>query len=132
MAGSHVLVDSSYYIGLLRQKREPLKSLAYASASHELVVCGIVRAEVGRAIEPEATLQRFQAFWNVMINIPTDGWLWEEVERTAWSLDRSGNILPLADIIIACCVKRADAVILTFDSDFQRIPGIRATGQLGW
>lgn len=56
--------------------------------------------------------------------------LWEEVETLAWQLDRSGIIVPLPDLMIACCAKRIDAVVLTLDEYFQKIPGIRAVNQL--
>ncbi len=130
MAASPVLADSSYYIRLMRARQDPLRALALAAASRDLVICGVVRCEVGRALRPPETLKRFQAFWNVMINVPTDNRLWEDVERTLWTLDRRGNILPLTDVVIACCAMRIDAVVLTFDSDFNRIPGVRAVNRL--
>src|SRR5262249_35627538 len=130
MAVSPVLADSSYYITLLRRRHDPLAALALTGATRDLAVCGVVRCEVGRALRPESTLRRFQQVWDVMINVPTDNRLWEEVERMAWTLDRQGNILPLTDIVIACCAMRIDAVVLTFDTDFFRIPGLVVVSQL--
>lgn len=132
MAASPVLADSSYYIRLLRQGEDPLRSLALAAATRDLAVCGVVRCEVGRALRAPALHQRFQDFWNVMLNVPTDNRLWEEVERTLWTLDRQGNVLPLTDVVIACSARRINAVVLTFDSDFARIPGVRAVSRLDW
>lgn len=65
-----------------------------------------------------------------MVYVPTDNQLWEEVESLAWQLGRSGVILPLSDLIVACCANRIDAVVLTFDKHFQKIPGIRAGSHL--
>ena len=130
MAASPVLADSSYYIQVLREGRDPLKTLALAAATRDLAVCGIVRCEVGRGIREPKVLRRFQATWNVMINVPTDNWLWEAVESTAWKLDRSGVTLPLTDLVIACCAQRIGAVVLTFDPHFSRIPGVRAVSRL--
>ena len=130
MAASPVLADSSFYIRLMREGQDPLRALALAAAARDLVVCGVVRCEVGRALRPVERLQRFQRFWNVMINVPTDDRLWEAVEATAWKLDRSGVILPLTDLVIACCAQRIGAVVLTFDQDFSQIPGVRAVSQL--
>jgi predicted nucleic acid-binding protein len=130
MAVSPVLADSSYYITLLRQKLDPLAALALAGASRDLAVCGVVRCEVGRALRHENTLKRFQQVWDVMINVPTDNRLWEDVERMVWTLDRQGNIVSLTDVVIACCAIRIGAVVLTFDHDFFRIPGLRAVSQL--
>ena len=130
MAASPVLADSSFYIRLLRERRDPLRALALAGAARDLAVCGVVRCEVGRAVREPETLKRFQACWDVMVNVPTDNRLWEEVERTLWTLDRRGNILPLTDVVIACCAMRINAVVLTFDTDFARIPGVRAVSRL--
>ncbi len=130
MAASPVLVDSSYYIGLLRARQDPFHSLAIAAAERDLAICGVIRCEVGRGLREPATLKRFQAFWNVMVNVPTDNALWQEVERTAWTLDRQGRILPLTDVVIACCAMRIGAVVLTFDGHFDEIPGVRTVSRL--
>jgi predicted nucleic acid-binding protein len=130
MAASPVLADSSYYIRLMREGRDPLRALALTAATRDVAICGIVRVEVGRALRPVERWKKFQTAWNVMLNVPTDNHLWEEVEAMTWQLDRSGTILPLPDLVIACCAKRIDAVVLTFDEHFQKIPGVRAVSQL--
>ena len=130
MAASPVLADSSFYIRCLREQRDPLRALAVVAATRDLVVCGVVRCEVGRALRPPAVLDRFRAFWDVMINVPTDNRLWQEVEETLWTLDRQGCVLPLTDVVIACCAKRLGAVVLTHDVHFAQIPGIRAVDHL--
>jgi predicted nucleic acid-binding protein len=130
MAASPVLADSSFYIRLLRQGQDPLKSLALAAATRDLAICGIVRCEVGRALRRPKVRQQFHAFWDVMINVPTDNRLWKQAEQTLWELDRRGTILPLTDAVIACCAQRIDAVVLTYDEHFSLIPGVRTTHQL--
>lgn len=132
MAASPVLADSCYYIQSLREGQDPLRTLALAAATRDLAVCGIVRCEVGRALRPVKTLKRFQAVWDVMINVPTDNHLWEEAERTLWNLDRQGIVLPLTDVVIACCAIRIKAVVLTFDHHFNKIPGVRAVNRLDY
>jgi predicted nucleic acid-binding protein len=130
MGVNPVLADSSYYITLMRNKRDPLQALAASAAQRDLAICGVVRCEVGRALKHENTLKRFQNCWDVMINVPTDNRLWAEVEKMVWMLDREGNVLPLTDVIIACCALRLNAVVLTFDRDFLRVPGLRVASQL--
>lgn len=130
MAASPVLADSSFYIRLLRSGRDPLKALALVAAARDLAVCGVIRCEVGRAFRQVETLKRFQSFWNLMVNVPTDNRLWEEVERTLWDLDRRGKRLPLTDVVIACCANRVQAVVLTYDHHFSQIPGVRAVSRL--
>jgi predicted nucleic acid-binding protein len=130
MAASPVLADSSFYIGLMRQGRDPLRELALTAATRDIAVCGVVRCEVGRALRPLERLQRFQRFWSVAITVPTDNRLWDAVESLAWQLDREGTVLPLTDLVIACCAQRIGAVVLTFDKHFGLIPGVRVTNQL--
>jgi predicted nucleic acid-binding protein len=130
MAASPVLADSSFYIHLLRQGRDPLRSLALAAETRDLVICGVVRCEVGRALRPTKVRKQFRAFWDVMINVPTDNHLWDQAEQALWDLDRQGIVLPLTDMVIACCAQRIDAVVLTFDKHFSLIPGVRTTHQL--
>ncbi len=130
MPASPVLADSSFYIRLLRAQQDPLRALTVAAESGDVAICGVVRCEVGRALRQPALRQRFHAFWDVMINIPTDNRLWTEVEETLWSLDRSGVVLPLTDVIIACCARRVGAIILTYDHHFDQIPGVRTTDRI--
>jgi predicted nucleic acid-binding protein len=114
----------------MREGQDPLKALALAAATRDLVICGIVRCEVGRALQPSKVRERFRAFWDVMINVPADSRLWEEAEQTLWELDRRGIVLPLTDVVIACSAKRVGAVVLTHDHHFYDIPGVRATDRL--
>ncbi len=130
MAASPVLADSSYYIRLLRQRQDPLRALALAAAARDVAICGVVRCEVGRALREPGVLKRFHACWDVMVNVPTDNRLWDEVELTLWKLDRQGCVLPLTDVVIACCAIRIGAVVLTFDGHFEQIPGVRAVSRL--
>ncbi len=130
MAASPVLADSSFYIRLLRQRQDPLRALALAAAARDVVICGVVRCEVARALIVPAVRQRFQAFWDVAINVPTDNRIWAEVEQTLWELDRRGIVLPLTDVVIARCAMRVGAVVLTFDNHFLDIPGVRAVSRL--
>jgi len=130
MAANPVLVDSSYYIRLLRQRQDPLRALALAAETRDLAVCGVVRCEVGRGLLAPRVREQFRAFWDVMINVPTDNRVWLEVENTLWELDRRGEVLPLTDVVIGCCARRIGALVLTFDEHFQMIPGIQAAERL--
>src|SRR5262245_5419982 len=129
MGGSPVLVDSSFYIRKMRGGQDPLQALAATAVSRDLVTCGVVRCEVGRGIRHKNILVRFQRFWDVMIYVPTDNALWDDIEATLWTLDRAGQILPLPDVIIGCCARRVGATVLTFDTHFREIPGIRIASE---
>ena len=130
MAASPVLVDSSFYIGAMRVGRDPLRLLAVTAATRDLAVCGVVRCEVARGLREVRVLERYQAQWDVMIYVPTDNRLWASVEQTLWHLDRTGVVLPLPDVVVACCALRIGAVVLTYDDHFNHIPGVRAVNRL--
>jgi predicted nucleic acid-binding protein len=125
MAKEPVLIDSSYYIAEARQGRNPLRLLAYLAVDRDLVVCGIIRCEVGRGLRELRVRQAYTQVWDVMINVPTDDKLWAATEQLAWELDRGGVMLPIQDVLIACSAARAGAVVLTQDKHFTRIPGCK-------
>lgn len=130
MAASPVLVDSSWYIQVSRAGGNPLKELVPIAHTRDVATCGVVRCEVGRGIKDPALLRQFDARWDVMLYVPTDNKLWAEAEALLWKLDRRGLTLPLTDIVIACCARRIGAVVLTHDSHFDLIPGIRSTDRI--
>jgi hypothetical protein len=130
MPASPVLADSSFYIRLLRAGQDPLRALGLAASSGDIAICGVVRCEVGRALRVPAVRERFREFWDVAINVPTDNRLWAETEQVLWELDRKGAVQPLTDVIIACCAKRVNALILTYDKHFSQIPGVRTIDRL--
>lgn len=65
-----------------------------------------------------------------MINVPADERLWSDVESTLWQLDREGYVIPLTDVLIACSARRINALVLTYDSHFTGIPGVRVADRL--
>lgn len=130
MRASPVLVDSSWYIAMMRMGRHPLRELQPIAHVRDVATCGIVRAEVARGIRDAGLLRKFRARWDVMLQVPTDNRLWDHVENLAWQLDRQGVILPLTDIVIACCARRIGAVVLTYDKHFSVIPGIQSADRI--
>lgn len=131
MAGSPVLVDSSWYIAVGKKGGNPIGFLEDIAEVRDIATCGVVRCEVARGLLNKKALTLFRAAWDVMLYVPTDNKLWQEVEDLAWQMDRTiGGSLPLADIVIACCARRIGAVVLTFDRHFQTIPGIVAVDRI--
>jgi predicted nucleic acid-binding protein len=130
MGANPVLVDSSYYIDCLRQGRDPFLLLAVMAATRDLAICGVVRCEVGRGLRLPRLRAKFAAFWDVMLNVPSDNRLWTETEQTLWELDRKGIVLPLTDVFIACSARRIGAVVLTRDKHFYDIPNVAVMTEL--
>ena len=124
------MVDSSWYIGMMRSGNNPMRELLRISLMRDVATCGVVRCEVARGIRDKALLEKFQKRWDVMLYTPSDHRLWEEAERLAWTLDRRGQVIPLTDIVIACCAMRLGAVVLTLDAHFEKIPGLEPANRI--
>ncbi len=120
-----VLVDSSIYIGLLREGRNPVLELEGAFGGTNLVGCNVVRCEVLRGIVRPELKTRLSKFFDVLIHVPTDHRVWRATEDLAWRLDRAGKCLPLPDLIIAVCALRVDAAVLTNDAHFAMVPQLK-------
>jgi predicted nucleic acid-binding protein len=130
MAASPVLADSSYYITMMREGIDPLRALALAAETRDIVICGVIRCEVGRGMKVPRVRERLHGFWDVMINVPTDNRLWESAEELLWQMDRRGATIPLTDAVIACCAQRVGATVLTFDHHFRMIENLNVVDRL--
>lgn len=119
-----ILVDSSVYIRLMRQRLDPVAVLFEHYDTVNLVTCGMVRLEVIRGMRDLRPRQRLEAFMAVMQYVPTDERLWQEATDLAWRIDRAGQTIQATDALIAAAALRKGASVLTLDSDFQRVPGL--------
>ena len=124
MAARPVLVDSSYYIDRLRQRKPLMRELRAIASNRSLATCGAIRCEVGRGIREPAARKLLHQVWSTMLYVPTDNRLWDSTGELLWQLDRQGKVVPAIDALIAESAKRVGAVILTLDPHFQMIPGI--------
>lgn len=119
-----VLIDSNIYIALMREGIDPLAMIHRHLDIDRIASCGVVKAEVLRGVKGLKAHARMAAYFEITSNIGTPSSLWDDVTHLALELDRKGTIIPLTDIIIACCAKRAGAAIMTRDRHFDVIPGI--------
>ncbi len=119
-----ILVDSSVYIRLMRQRLDPVAVLFEHYDTVNLVTCGMVRLEVLRGVRVQRARTQLEAFMAVMQYVPADERLWREATDLAWRIDRLGNAIQATDAVIAASALRLGASVLTLDSDFQRVPGL--------
>jgi predicted nucleic acid-binding protein len=130
MAARPVLVDSSYYIDRLRQRKPLMLELHQIASNRPLATCGAIRCEVGRGIREPGARKLLHRVWATMLYIPTDNRLWVSTEELLWQLDRQGTVVPAIDALIAESARRVGAVILTLDAHFQLIPGVIAVDRI--
>ena len=125
--GRHVavFVDSSVWIEWLRTRTDPRPLLRPWLLRRQCYTCGIVRAEVVRGVLSRSQRDKVEALFDVLEDVAITSTTWKEVSRRCWELDRGGRILPLSDIVIAECVKKCGAWLVTLDKHFKEIPGIR-------
>lgn len=129
MAG-RALVDSSFFIDRLRTGRDPLAELAAHSDDWEMLTCGVVMVEVLRGMKQKSAHKRMADYMGCMLYVPTLNTVWERATKLAWELDRAGRVMQVTDLMIAVCALEGDAAVLTFDSDFARVPGLRTISRL--
>jgi predicted nucleic acid-binding protein len=125
-----IFIDSSIYIGWLRQKRSPARLLEGRVRGGEVITCGLVRAEVLRGVIAPAAKNDLSGFFDLMPEIPTTSAVWHQTAELAWQLDRKGFILPLSDLIIAACALSVEAVLITADGHFSKIPELKIRKEL--
>ncbi len=127
---ANVLVDSSFFIDRLRAAGDPFEEFAARADADDFLTCGVVIAEVLRGVKIKKAHQRLASLFGCMIYVPTLNHVWERVAKLAWELDRTGRIMQITDLIIAACALEADAAVLTLDSDFAQVPGLRVISRL--
>lgn len=126
----NVLVDSSFFIDRLRAGDDPLVELTEDEDQWELVTCGVVVAEVLRGMKHRGAHKRMADFMGCMLYVPTLNPVWDRVAELAWQLDCKGQWVSIPDLTIAVCALEVEAAVLTVDSDFERIPGLRLLKKL--
>jgi predicted nucleic acid-binding protein len=125
-----LLVDSAFYISRLREGTDVRLLLEPWSRAGRLCSCGPIRAEVLRGIRHADLKRDLEEFFSLNLDIPTDDRLWREVAELAWLLDRRGTVLPLTDLVIACCALNAAATVISPDPHFDDVPGLSARTEL--
>lgn len=118
------LVDSTVYIAWMRAGQNPIRRLAPWLRSGSVVGCGIVRAEVLRGVIAEPARREMALLFAHIPDVALTTDAWTETAELAWCMDRAGHVLPLPDLAIAVCARRAKATLVTRDRHFHRIPDL--------
>jgi predicted nucleic acid-binding protein len=125
-----LLPDSNIYINAVRSGVDPFAQFTANLEDWEFATCGTIVMEVCRGLSEPTLVERFQDRFNVMVFLPTTNAVWKRATQLAWTLDRKGAVLPIPDLIIAACALQAGATVLTADTHFQVIPGLRVLDRL--
>jgi predicted nucleic acid-binding protein len=120
-----MLVDSTVYIDLMRAGQDPVSTAAPWVETGQLLCCGIIRCEVLRGIIDPEIHARMKELFDIAMDVPLTLELWQKTAELAWNLDRNGVVIPLTDLAIASCALSRNADVVTTDSHFRRVPGLR-------
>ncbi len=116
------------YIDWMKQGINPVERLAPRHA--ELISCGIIHLEVIRGITKTVVKEYLIKYFDILPQVPLSNGILQSATELAWESDRKGIVLPSTDLIIAACVLKAGATMITRDQHFSRIPGIRVSDDL--
>ena len=124
---SRVVLDTSAYSHLRRGHEGVVAALARATV---VLVPATVLGELhagfsvgGRRVENERVLEDFLAEPFVTV-VPVTADVARRYGEVHAALRRAGTPIPINDVWIAAAALDAGATVLTFDADFERIPGL--------
>ena len=122
-----VLVDSSVWVSyLLGQKESPAHSVERLLLDHRVAVNAVIRVELLTGAKDEAQYAELEdAFKGLHFLELTDA-VWRRAERLRFELRRAGCLIPLPDVLIACCALVYHCELLHSDRHFDRIAGSTA------
>ena len=120
-----ILVDSTVYIDLLRQRQDPRAALAHLLQAGVLRGCEVVRLEVLCGVISPAYRAELEGFFDLIPTLHLNTAVWKRALELGWTLDRKGEVLPLTDVLLAACALQHGAALVSSDRHFTRIPGLK-------
>jgi predicted nucleic acid-binding protein len=126
----NLMVDSSAWIGLLREGVDVRARLVPYLRSATLYNCGVIRAELLRGFRSTAARDEICGFLDIVPEVPCDAKLWRTVADLGWALGRLGKWPPVSDLAIAACCLRVDATLVTLDAHFDDVSGLRIAREI--
>ena len=125
MAPRRILPDTCAWIDFFNGNRTPLgECLAQSLMQHEVMTCGVILYELLQGVrksgEEQVVLEALQALPYLELTRE----LWIHAGRLSASLRKSGNTLPMSDLVIAALAMGNGCAVLTVDRHFLEIPGL--------
>ena len=115
LADSNILID--YY-------RDRNSKLAKKIDSMPLAICGVVKSEVLHGARSSKEIDDMLASFLTFDLLHTDEYDFEGVGFMLQTLRENGVSVPLADVMIAFCAMKYDALLWTRDGHFRLIQGL--------
>ena len=119
-----VIADTCVWIEFFRTKSETSNRLRDLIAHSSVVGIGIIIAELLQGITVNKERKIIIDIFNTIEYLEVTKDIWIEAGILSKKLRSLGKIIPLSDIIIACCAKKHQCQIFTIDQHFQVIPDL--------
>ena len=124
MSEKLVLIDSSAWIPhLLAQRRSPVERLLL---DNRVAINAVIRIELLTGARDETQYAQLEGSLDGLHTLDLTVSVWKRAERLRFQLSRQGMLIPLPDIVIACCALIYDCALLHADHHFDRI--VQAAG----
>jgi predicted nucleic acid-binding protein len=128
MTPERLLPDTCAWIEFFKGKATPMaEALERELLQGEVATCGVILYELIQGIrspkEEKLVLNAMQAVTHLEMSAE----LWIKAGRLSAELRANGHTLPLSDLVIAALALEHELSVLTIDSHFEAIPGLKVT-----
>jgi predicted nucleic acid-binding protein len=128
MSPEVLLPDTCAWIEFFRGKQTPMaQALERELLQGEVATCGVILYELIQGIksskEELLVLNALQAVTHLEMSAE----IWIKAGRLSAKLRKNGNTLPLSDLVIATLALEHKLSVLTIDSHFDVIAGLKVT-----
>lgn len=122
MSDRLVLVDSSTWIAyLLGQLTAQTRAIPALLRAHRVAVNAIIQVELLTGARDDAQYATLEDTLGGLHLLELTRAVWGRAARLRFELRRAGAVMPLPDVVIACCALAYDCPLLQMDRHFDRI-----------
>ena len=118
-----VLVDSSAWVEVLRNRAAPALRQSVEAALHEgrAALTAPVWVELYRGVRGKRELQQLDSLRRLCQWLDFDDDCWELAAQTARQCREAGATVPLGDVLVFACARKHDVEIIEHDQHFAQI-----------
>ena len=117
-----VLVDSSVWIRhLTRHAADASRHIDELLNAHRVATNAVIRLELLTGARDEAQYADLEDALHGLHDLPLSDAVWRRAERLRFTLRSRGRVIPVPDVLIACCALVHDCAILHADRHFDAI-----------
>ena len=126
MANGYVIPDTSAWIQFFRVGGSPEAAVVRSLLiSDRVMLVGVVFAELMRGARNPEQLEILQDTLQALPYTETDRDTWTLTGNILYSLDRTGERIPVTDALIAAIAIQNDLPVYTQDAHFNRVSDLR-------